>query len=97
MTLRQLEVFLAVAEESHFGRAAERMHVSQPVVSQEVRRLERVLGALLFDRTTRTVRLTAVGESLLDDARAVRTAADNLVGQAQLMVNSSRRSTITAR
>lgn len=87
MTLRQLELFLAVAEETHFGRAAERMHVSQPVVSQEVRRLERTLDTALFDRTTRTVHLTAAGESVLEDARAVRSAADHLMARARLLVD----------
>lgn len=87
VTLRQLELFLAVADEAHFGRAAERMHVSQPVVSQEVRRLERALGTALFDRTTRTVQLTAAGAALLDDARAVRSAADNFVARALRLVD----------
>lgn len=87
VTLRQLELFLAVAEAAHFGKAAERMHVSQPVVSQEVRRLERVLGTALFDRTTRAVRLTAAGEALLDDARAVRSAADSFVARARRLVD----------
>lgn len=73
MEIRQLEYALAVAEELHFGRAAERMQVSQQSVSEQVRRLERELGAPLFTRTSRRVALTAVGEAFLPEARrAVR-------------------------
>lgn len=79
VTLRQLEVFVAVAETAHFGNAAERLHISQPVVSQEIRRLERALDAPLFERTTRTVRLTRAGRTLLDDARDVCCAVDTFV------------------
>lgn len=67
--IRQLEYALAVAEELHFGRAAERMHVSQQSVSEQIRRLERELGAPLFVRTSRRVTLTAVGEAFLPESR----------------------------
>lgn len=73
MEIRQLEYALAVAEELHFGRAADRMHISQQSVSEQIRRLERELGAPLFARTSRRVTLTAVGEAFLPEARrAVR-------------------------
>ncbi|WP_299049780.1 LysR substrate-binding domain-containing protein [uncultured Nocardioides sp.] len=71
MEIAQLRAFLAVAEELHFGRAAERLHVAQPPLSRTVKQLERDLGAQLFDRTTRRVRLTTAGEALLGPARDV--------------------------
>jgi len=76
MELRQLSYFVTVAEELHFGRAAERLHIVQSAVSMQIQRLERELGAELFDRTPRRVRLTAAGERLLPEARAVLAAAD---------------------
>ncbi|MFD6299795.1 LysR family transcriptional regulator [Streptomyces sp. NPDC060235] len=81
MDLRQLEYFVAVAEERNFTRAAERVHISQSGVSAQIRRLERELGAELFDRTGRTATLTVAGKAALGPARAALAAAE-AVGQA---------------
>jgi DNA-binding transcriptional LysR family regulator len=87
MELHQLEYFVAVAEEASFTRAAERVHVAQPGVSAQVRRLESELGQRLLDRSGRSVRLTETGSAVLPFARAAldavakaRLAVDELAG-----------------
>ncbi|MGP4003411.1 LysR family transcriptional regulator [Streptomyces sp. 8N706] len=75
---QQLRLFLLLAEELHFGRAAKRAFMTQPAFSQQIRSLEERLGVTVVDRTTRTTGLTAAGHELLPDMRAAVEAADRL-------------------
>ncbi|MBR8297980.1 LysR family transcriptional regulator [Burkholderia cenocepacia] len=76
--LRQWRYFVTVADERHFGRAAERLSMTQPPLSQAIRALEDALGVALFVRTKRSVALTAVGAALLPDVRRLLASADAL-------------------
>nr|WSW66050.1 LysR family transcriptional regulator [Streptomyces sp. NBC_00995] len=83
MELRHLFAFVAVAEELHFGRAAQRLQMAQPPLSQQIRRLEKELGVQLFERNTRSVRLTSAGESFLQPVRTVIEDLDTAVRAAK--------------
>lgn len=82
MEIQQLRVFLAVAEELHFGRAASRLHLAQPPVSRMVRQLEGDLGVDLFVRSTRSVQLTAAGVALTSSAREILASAEQAKAKA---------------
>jgi DNA-binding transcriptional LysR family regulator len=77
MDVRQLRCYVAVAEELHFGRAAARLHVAQPAVSQTVKAIEKELGLVLLDRSQRRVRLTDAGALFLTESRAVLARLDS--------------------
>jgi LysR family transcriptional regulator, benzoate and cis,cis-muconate-responsive activator of ben and cat genes len=83
LDLRQLKYFIAVAEERHLGRAAKKLHLSQPPLTRQIQALEDELGAALFDRTPRGMELTQAGAALLEDARVIRALAEQARDRAQ--------------
>src|SRR5215813_9668202 len=87
MEQRDIEIFLTLAEELHFGRTAERLHVSTARVSQTIKKLERRVGAPLFERTSRQVALTPIGRRLDDDLRPayrqIREGVDRAIAAAR--------------
>ncbi|MHB1109181.1 MAG: LysR substrate-binding domain-containing protein [Devosia sp.] len=82
ISLKQMRYAIALAEDGHFGRAAERVHVTQPALSQQIKLLEEICGALLFDRLGKAVTVTPFGRDFVDRARAIVEQADALTAYA---------------
>lgn len=88
-TFDQLAGFIAVAEELHFGRAAERLNMTQPPLSRQIQKLEKTVGAELLERDNRKVRLTAAGRAFLEEARRLMALADRAPLTAQRIASGS--------
>src|SRR5215213_1839669 len=82
MELRHLRYFVAVGEEQHYGRGAERLRVAQPALSRQIQALEEELGFKLFDRLARGVKLSAAGRLFLDEARRILQQVEEAIRRA---------------
>ena len=91
MELRHLRYFLAVGEEQHFRRAAQRLRVAQPALSRQIQMLEEELGFKLFKRLPRGVKITDAGKLFLDDARRILQEVNDSIGRAKEAHHSSGR------
>lgn len=89
ITLDQVRCFIAVAEELHFGRAAERLAMTQPPLSRQIQKLERAVGAVLLERGNRGVTITPAGAGFLEDAYRIVNALDQAVGHARRVESGS--------
>jgi DNA-binding transcriptional LysR family regulator len=91
LDLRKVRYFVAVAELLHFGRAAERLHIAQPVLSRQIKALEKEMGAALFERDSHGVTLTTAGSQLRDDSRQLLAIADATLRRVQRAARGPRR------
>jgi LysR family transcriptional regulator, hydrogen peroxide-inducible genes activator len=79
MTIRELRYLVALANRAHFGRAAQDCHVSQPTLSNQIRKLEEYLGVTLIERNAKSFALTAIGGDVVEKARRIVTQVDTLL------------------